>query len=106
MPVSPDNDRRLSVLYGAIGHGNNMALGPWLLEHGANPNDNESLYHATEPGHHAGLGMLLAHGADPRGTNALLRAPALRHLESSAPPPVATAAPTRNSQPTIPVASG
>ena len=34
------------------------------------------------------------------------RAPALRHLESSAPPPVATAAPRRNSQPTIPVAGG
>jgi putative transposase len=34
------------------------------------------------------------------------RAPALRHLESSAPPPVATVAPRRNSQPTIPVAGG
>ncbi len=34
------------------------------------------------------------------------RAPALRHLESSAPPPVATVAPRRNSQPAIPVAGG
>ena len=34
------------------------------------------------------------------------RAPALRHLKSSAPPPVATVAPRRNSQPTIPVARG
>ena len=34
------------------------------------------------------------------------RAPALRHLESPAPPPVATVAPRRNSQPTIPVAGG
>ncbi len=34
------------------------------------------------------------------------RAPALRHLESSAPMPVATVALTRNSQPTIPVARG
>ena len=34
------------------------------------------------------------------------RAPALRHLESSAPPPVATVALTRNSQPRIPVAGG
>jgi len=34
------------------------------------------------------------------------RAPALRHLESSAPPPVATVAPRRNSQPPIPVAGG
>ena len=34
------------------------------------------------------------------------RAPALRHLESSAPPPVATVAPRRNSQTSIPVAGG
>jgi len=34
------------------------------------------------------------------------RAPALRHLESSAPMPVATVALTRNSQPTMPVAGG
>jgi ankyrin repeat protein len=44
------------------------------LEHGADPNDGESLYHATELGHHEGLKMLLEHGADPRGTNALQRA--------------------------------
>lgn len=73
-PVSPENDHPLSALYGAIGHGNNMVLGRWLLERGANPNDGESLYHATELGHHEGLKLLLAHGADPRGTNALLRA--------------------------------
>ncbi|WP_428927676.1 ankyrin repeat domain-containing protein [Marinibacterium sp. SX1] len=64
----------LPVLYGAIGHGNNMALGEWLLDHGADPNDNESLYHATELGHRGGLRLLLAHGARPEGTNALLRA--------------------------------
>ncbi len=74
MPVTPDNDHQLSALYGAVGHGNNMRLARWLLEHGANPDDNESLYHSTELGHHEGLKMLLAHGADPRGTNALLRA--------------------------------
>ena len=64
----------LSALYGAIGHGNNMALGAWLLAHGADPNDNESLYHATELGHTEGLALLLRHGARPAGTNALLRA--------------------------------
>ncbi|MEM8572344.1 MAG: ankyrin repeat domain-containing protein [Pseudomonadota bacterium] len=74
MSVSPDNEHQLSALYGALGHANNMVLARWLLEHGANPNDNESLYHSTELGHHEGLKMLLAHGADPRGTNALLRA--------------------------------
>lgn len=73
-PVSPESDHRLSVLYGAIGHADNMVLGQWLLDHGADPNDGESLYHATELGHHDGLRMLLAAGADPRGTNALLRA--------------------------------
>lgn len=70
----PGSGHRLSALYGAIGHANNMALGQWLLDHGANPNDNESLYHATELGHHQGLEMLLRAGADPTGTNALLRA--------------------------------
>ena len=64
----------LSALYGAIGHADNMPLARWLLDHGANPNDGESLYHATELGHHEGLRMLLDHGADPKGTNALLRA--------------------------------
>jgi ankyrin repeat protein len=73
-PVSPDSDHRLSVLYGAIGHAGNMGLGQWLLDHGADPNDGESLYHATELGHHDGLRMLLEAGADPKGTNALLRA--------------------------------
>lgn len=72
--VAPDNDHQLSALYGAIGHGDNMALGQWLLDHGADPNDGESLYHATELGHHTGLRVLLDHGADPTGTNALLRA--------------------------------
>ncbi len=73
-PFAERDDHLLSALYGAIGHANNMVLGRWLLEKGANPNDGESLYHATELGHHEGLRMLLEAGADPRGTNALLRA--------------------------------
>ncbi|MEL7462021.1 MAG: ankyrin repeat domain-containing protein [Pseudomonadota bacterium] len=72
----------LSALYGAIGHANNMALGRWLLEHGADPNDGESLYHATELGHHDGLKILLDHGADPAGTNALLRAMDFHDVEA------------------------
>ena len=67
-------DHPLSALYGAIGHARNMPMAQWLLDHGADPNDNESLYHATEIGHDAGVRMLLAAGADPTGTNALLRA--------------------------------
>ena len=74
IPADDGSDHRLSVLYGAIGHSNNMALAEWLLDHGADPNDNESLYHATELGHRGGVRLLLAHGARPEGTNALLRA--------------------------------
>ncbi len=81
-PVAPDNDHPLSALYGAIGHANNMPLGRWLLEHGANPNDGESLYHATELGHLDGLKMLLEHGAKPKGTNALLRAMDFHDVEA------------------------
>ena len=73
-PVAGGGGHRLSTLFFAIGHANNMALAEWLLDHGANPNDNESLYHATELGHRDGLRLLLAKGADPSGTNALLRA--------------------------------
>jgi ankyrin repeat protein len=73
-PAHEGDDHMLSALYGAIGHADNMALGRWLLAHGANANDGESLYHATELGHHEGLRMLLEADADPRGTNALLRA--------------------------------
>lgn len=71
----------LSALYGAIGHAHNMALGRWLLDNGANPNDGESLYHATEIGHADGLRILLQHGADPSGTNALKRAMDFDSLE-------------------------
>lgn len=81
-PQSPGDDHLLSALYGAIGHANNMVLGRWLLDHGANPNDNESLYHATELGHHEGLKMLLEHGADPSGTNAVLRAMDFHDVEA------------------------
>ena len=79
---NPGDDHKLSALYGAIGHANNMVLGRWLLKNGANPNDNESLYHATELGHHEGLKMLLEHGADPRGTNAALRAMDFHDVEA------------------------
>ena len=64
----------LSALYGALGHANNLALAEWLLRHGADPNDGESLYHSTELGHRDGLRLLLRHGARPEGTNALPRA--------------------------------
>lgn len=81
-PAHEGSDHLLSPLYFAIGHADNMVLGRWLLEHGANQNDNESLYHSTELGHHDGLRMLLKHGAEPKGTNALLRAMDFHDLEA------------------------
>ncbi len=78
----PDADHRLSALYGAIGHANNMPLAKWLLDHGASPDDNESLYHSTELGHTKGLRLLLEHGANPKGTNALPRAIDFNSIEA------------------------
>jgi ankyrin repeat protein len=73
-PYEPGDKHLLSALYGALCHADNFDLGRWLLEHGADPNDNESLYHATELGHTRALELLLEHGARPDGTNALPRA--------------------------------
>ncbi|MEL7149261.1 MAG: ankyrin repeat domain-containing protein [Pseudomonadota bacterium] len=72
--IPMEDGHKLTALYLAIGASNNMPLGEWLLTHGADPNDYESLYHATELGHHDGLKLLLRHGAKPAGTNAMLRA--------------------------------
>ncbi|WP_085905358.1 ankyrin repeat domain-containing protein [Kiloniella majae] len=71
---SENNEHTLSPLYGALGHANNMVLAECLLKQGANPDDNESLYHATELGHHQGLELLVKYKANPKGTNALPRA--------------------------------
>lgn len=73
-PPEPGSKHKISALYGALGHANNLALAEWLLDHGASPDDNESLYHATELGHHDGLKLLIKHGVSTRGTNALPRA--------------------------------
>ncbi|MDF0600763.1 ankyrin repeat domain-containing protein [Psychromarinibacter sp. C21-152] len=73
-PYQGDPNVPLSALYGALGHAHNLQLAEWLLDHGADPNDGESLYHATELGQTEGLRLLLSHGARPEGTNALPRA--------------------------------
>jgi ankyrin repeat protein len=65
---------RMSALYGAAGVVHDPELTRILLEAGANPDDNESLYHATEAPDPACLRLLLAHGAATRGTNALAHA--------------------------------
>lgn len=64
-------DSPLRPLYGAAGRHHDLALTRLLLERGANPNDGESVYHATE-GHSLDcLRAVLAAGARVTGTNAL-----------------------------------
>ncbi len=81
-PYQPGSEHEISALYGALGHANNLALAEWLLENGATPDDNESLYHATELGHHDGLKLLMRFGVKTAGTNALLRALDFDDLEA------------------------
>jgi ankyrin repeat protein len=61
----------LSALYGAAGKNHDPELTGMLLEAGADPNDNESLYHATESSDPSCVRLLLEHGARVEGTNAL-----------------------------------
>jgi ankyrin repeat protein len=61
----------MSALYGAAGVIHDPELTRVLLEAGANPDDNESLYHSVEHESTACLRLLLAHGATVNGTNAL-----------------------------------
>ncbi|MEO1000347.1 MAG: ankyrin repeat domain-containing protein [Pseudomonadota bacterium] len=80
-PPEPGSDHRLSALYGAAGHTRHLPLARWLLERGASPDDNESLYHAVEDPDPAILRLLLAHGVRTEGTNALARALDFDRLE-------------------------
>jgi ankyrin repeat protein len=61
----------MSALYGAAGVLHDPELTRVLLEAGANPDDGESLYHATEAESTECLRLLLDHGATISGTNAL-----------------------------------
>ena len=62
---------RMSALYGAAGVRHDPELTRLLLEAGADPDDGESLYHATEAESTDCLRLLLEHGATTAGTNAL-----------------------------------
>ena len=64
----------MSALYGAAGVAHDPELTRALLEAGANPDDGESLYHATESPGTACLALLLEHGASTSHTNALAHA--------------------------------
>ncbi|MGL4287781.1 MAG: hypothetical protein ACRCVA_15650, partial [Phreatobacter sp.] len=68
----PDPRYPLSALYGAAGNNRDAVLTEMLLAAGADPNDNESLYHSLE--NLACTRLLLDHGARIAGTNALYRA--------------------------------
>ena len=66
-----DADGPLSCLYAASGVLNNPDMTRVLLAAGANTDDNESLYHATENRDLDCLKLLLQAGAKPTNTNAL-----------------------------------
>jgi ankyrin repeat protein/GNAT superfamily N-acetyltransferase len=63
-----------SALYGAAGIAHEPRLTRLLLDHGANPDDGESLYHATEARDPTCVRLLLEAGATVAGTNALAHA--------------------------------
>lgn len=77
-PTSP-----LSALYGAAGKNRLPALTRILLDAGANPNDNESLYHSVEGHDLAITRMLLDAGAKPAGSNALNHSLDYDHLAAT-----------------------
>lgn len=63
-----------TALYGAAGVRHDPELTRLLLEAGANPDDGESVYHATEAAEPDCLRLLLEAGAETRGTNGLAHA--------------------------------
>lgn len=69
----PDEQTPLPLLYGAMRVAGNLAVAEALLAAGADPNDNESAYHACEMENLDGLRLLIRHGVRFPGTNALLR---------------------------------
>jgi ankyrin repeat protein/GNAT superfamily N-acetyltransferase len=61
----------LGALYGAAGVAHEPRMTALLLEAGADPNDDESVYHATETADDTCLRLLLGAGARVEGTNAI-----------------------------------
>jgi len=61
----------LSAIYGAAGKNHHPGMTRLLLERGANPNDNESLYHSMESPDLTCTQLLLEHGAKVDGSNAI-----------------------------------
>ena len=73
LPDPGSADRPLPVLYGAVARARSAAMVQVLLDAGADPNDNESLYHAVEQPDRRIVAALVAAGARWHGTNALFR---------------------------------
>ncbi|MEC0208863.1 ankyrin repeat domain-containing protein [Paenibacillus ehimensis] len=73
--VDPDDpyERKLPVLYGALGMAGHMEVGRALLAAGAEPNDGETLYHAAELSRNDCLDLLHEYGVDVNATPALFR---------------------------------
>lgn len=72
-PWPDDPSQQLSVLYACLCVAGNLPLAGMLLEAGADPNDGECAYHATEMETLDGLRLLLRHDLRLAGTNALFR---------------------------------
>jgi len=70
-PARPDE--QLPVLYSAVSRAGCFETVQALLRAGADPNDHESLYHATEQADRRIIAALVQAGARWRGTNALYR---------------------------------
>lgn len=68
----PSEAHHVSALYGAAGQNRDPELTQLLLDHGADPNDGESLYHGLESPECTRI--LLQAGARVTGSNALYRA--------------------------------
>jgi ankyrin repeat protein len=66
-------DSPLSALYGAAGKNHHAGMTRLLLERGATPDDNESLYHSVESPDDTCTRLLLAANATVAGTNAINR---------------------------------
>jgi ankyrin repeat protein len=64
----------VTAIYGAAGVIHDPEVTRLLLEAGADPDDNESVYHSVAAEDPACLRLLLDHGAATRGTNALAHA--------------------------------
>ncbi len=80
-PAAPGEP--LSALYAAAGRNHDAGLTRMLLAAGAEPNDNESLYHATEVPDSTCVRLLLEAGARVTGCNALYRSLDFAHPQTT-----------------------